>query len=327
MNCEMYRTMRLIRRFEETVVGLVNSNEISGVVHEYVGQEAVAVGICSALEVDDVITSTHRGHGHVIAKGGSVPRMMAELLGREEGTNRGRGGSMHIADVEIGIYGANGIVAAGAPIAAGAALAARYRRQKRVACTFFGDGGVNQGVLFETLNLAVLWKLPMLFVCENNGYAVTVPVALATGVPSIAERAAAFGLAASTVDGMDCRAVNTAAGEAVERARSGGGPTFLECETYRYFGHQSAERTMNLGYRTDEEIEAWRRRDPIDRERRVLIEVDGASERDLDAVDAEVDALLDEAVAFARAGTPPSPATARDGMYASGLLPVEGWAA
>ena len=322
---EMYRTMRIIRRFEERVVDLVNSDEITGVTHEYVGQEAVAVGTCAALEASDVITSTHRGHGHVIAKGGSVARMMAELLGRDTGMNRGRGGSMHIADVGVGVYGANGIVAAGAPIAAGAALASRYRRTRAVACTYFGDGGANQGVLFETLNLAVLWKLPILFVCENNGYAATVPIEVATGVPSIAERAAAFGLPAYTVDGMDCRAVYSAARDAVELARSGGGPTFLECETYRYFGHHTAERLMNLGYRSDDEIDEWRSRDPIERERRVLVENQEANQAEVDAVDAEVETVLEEAIAFARAAEYPDPGTARDFMYASGLQPVKGW--
>src|SRR5438093_6607350 len=180
VRARLYRTMRLIRRFEERVVELVNANEIAGVTHEYVGQEAVAAGVCAALRQDDVITSTHRGHGHVIAKGADVRRMMAELLGRTTGLNRGRGGSMHIADVSLGILGANGIVGAASPFAAGAAWAARQAGKDRVAVTFFGDGGVNQGVLLETMNLAAIWKLPVVFVCENNAYAVTMPSERAT---------------------------------------------------------------------------------------------------------------------------------------------------
>ncbi len=324
---ELYRRMRLIRRFEESVVELVNANEISGVTHEYAGQEAVAVGVCTALRRDDVITSTHRGHGHVIAKGGAVSAMMAELLGREDGTNRARGGSMHIADVGIGIYGANGIVAAGAPIAAGAALAARYRRRPQVAVAFFGDGGANQGVLFETLNLAVLWKLPMVFVCENNRYAATVAIEHATAVASIADRAAAFGLPAEEVDGMSCRAVRAAAEQAVARARAGEGPSFLECRTYRFVGHHTAERMMRLGYRSDDEIEEWKLRDPLAIERRALLESGEATEAELAAADADVEAELATAIEFARASPRPDPATACDYMYASGLQPVRGWAA
>ncbi len=321
---DMYRAMRLIRRFEECVVELVNNDEITGVTHECVGQEAVAVGTCSALGPDDVITSTHRGHGHVIAKGGSVARMIAELLGRENGMNRGRGGSMHIADVGIGIFGANGIVAAGAPIAAGAALAFRYRGSANVACTFFGDGGANQGVLFETLNLAVLWRLPLLFVCENNGYAATTSQEASTVVPSIAERAGAFGLPAVTVDGMSARAVYEAAREAVDRARGGGGPTFLECRTYRYVGHFTGEQHMQLGYRSDDEVQAWRTRDPVETERRALVEAQEATEADIAAVDAAVEQELAAAIEFARASAYPDPATASDFMYASELQAIRG---
>src|SRR6476620_3435269 len=234
MSAELYRTMLLIRRFEERVVDRVNANEIAGVTHEYVGQEAVATGICAALRPDDVITSTHRGHGHLIAKGADVRRMMAELLGRVDGLNRARGGSMHIADLSLGIYGANGIVAAGAPFAAGAAWSFAVDGSGRIAVTFFGEGGANQGILHETMNLAALWKLPVVFVCENNGYAVTLAQERSTA-GSIVDRAAAYGMAAAWVDGMDVEAVLEAASRAAERAREGGGPTFLECRTYRFF--------------------------------------------------------------------------------------------
>jgi pyruvate dehydrogenase E1 component alpha subunit len=313
----LYRTMLTIRRFEERVVDLVNTDEIAGVTHEYVGQEAVATGVCAALRPDDVITSTHRGHGHLIAKGADVGRMTAELMGRVDGLNRGRGGSMHVADLGLGIYGANGIVAAGSPFAAGAAWAFSVDGSKRVAVTFFGDGGANQGVLHETMNAAALWRLPLVFVCENNGYAVTLAQDRSTA-GSVVERAAAYGIAAEAVDGMDVEAVLAAADAAVERARGGGGPSFLECRTYRFVGHHTAERTMKLDYRADDEIERWRARDPV---------VTTAARLDPDErerIDAEVDALLEQAVAFARESPRPDPASALDFVYAGGLQPRPG---
>lgn len=317
---DLYRTMRTIRRFEERIVDLVNANEIAGVTHEYVGQEAVATGICAALRRDDVITSTHRGHGHLIAKGADVRRMMAELLGRVDGLNRGRGGSMHIADLSLGVYGANGIVAAGAPFAAGAAWVAVQKGTGGVAVTFFGDGGTNQGVLHETMNLAALWRLPVIFACENNGYAVTLSQERSTA-GSLVDRAAAYGMAAETVDGMDVEAVLEAARRAVERGRAGEGPTFLECRTYRYFGHHTAERTMQLRYRSEEEIARWRERDPLLVSGRKL----AAAVRD--RIDAEIEELLDDAVAFARRSPRPDPSEALDYAYASGLRPRAGVAA
>jgi pyruvate dehydrogenase E1 component alpha subunit len=314
---DLYRTMRTIRRFEERIVDLVNANEIAGVTHEYVGQEAVATGICAALRPDDVITSTHRGHGHVIAKGADVRRMMAELLGRVDGLNRGRGGSMHIADLSLGIYGANGIVAAGAPFAAGAAWAATVDGSGRVAATFFGDGGANQGVLHETMNLAALWRLPVLFVCENNGYAVTLAQERSTA-GSLVDRAAAYGIAAESVDGMDVQAVLATASCAVARARGGEGPTFLECRTYRFLGHHTAERTMKLSYRTEEEIERWRERDPL------TLAGEKLDRAERERIEAEVEAALDEAVEFARRSPRPDPADAFEFVYASGLRPRSG---
>src|SRR4051794_6374910 len=232
--------MRTIRRFEEHVVDLVNANEIAGVTHEYVGQEAVAVGTCAALRPGDVITSTHRGHGHVLAKGADPARMMAELAGRATGLNRGRGGSMHAADFSLGILGANAIVGAAVPIATGAAWAARRAGLDRVAVTYFGDGAVSQGVVLETLNLASLWQLPVVFVCENNGFATTTRVSAAVA-GSITGRAAAFGIPASTVDASDPHRVLQEARTAVERARSGGGPSFLECVAYRFDAHHTWE--------------------------------------------------------------------------------------
>jgi TPP-dependent pyruvate/acetoin dehydrogenase alpha subunit len=317
VSSELYRTMRLIRRFEERVVDLVNANEIAGVTHEYVGQEAIATGVCAALRRDDVITSTHRGHGHVLAKGVSPDRMFAELLGRLGGTNRARGGSMHIADLELGIYGANGIVAAGAPIAAGAAWAGRRIGSDRVAVCFFGDGGLNQGVLHETLNLATIWSLPLVFVCENNGYAVTMATASATAGDPV-ERARAYGMRAGLVDGMDVRAVLDATEAAVAHARAGHGPSFLECRAYRFFGHHTAERTMRLTYRSDEEIAEWRLRDPL------LVEAARLESDEVAESDAEVEQLLDEALAQARASERPDPADAFAYMYADGPEPRAG---
>jgi TPP-dependent pyruvate/acetoin dehydrogenase alpha subunit len=307
MREQLYRTMRTIRRFEERVVELVNANEIAGVTHEYVGQEAVATGVCAALRPEDVITSTHRGHGHVIAKGADVRRMFAELLGRVDGLNRGRGGSMHIADFEAGVLGANGIVAAGTPHAAGAAWAFKAAGEDRVAVSFFGEGGLNQGVLLETINLAAIWELPVIFVCENNGYAVTMAADRATA-GTIVDRAHAYGIPAETVDGMDTEAVYEATAQARERRA----PAFLECRTYRFVGHHTAERTMKLGYRGDDEIARWRERDPL--------EVTG-SRLDPGAraeIDAEVEELLDDAVAFGRQSPRPDPSSALDFVWAEG---------
>jgi pyruvate dehydrogenase E1 component alpha subunit len=302
--------MLLIRRFEERVVDLVNANEIAGVTHESVGQEAVAVGACSVLRPDDVITSTHRGHGHLLAKGADPARMMAELLGRVTGTNRARGGSMHIADFGIGVFGANGMVGAGAPWAAGAAWAARRRKSDSVALCFFGDGAVNQGVVLETLNLAAIWRLPVIFVCENNGYAVTMPAAESiAGV--LVGRAEACGIPATVVDGMDVDAVRDAAAVSVARARGGQGPSFLECRTYRYFGHHTAERTMGLTYRTDEEVASWRARDPVATQAARLEPSERAR------IDTAVETVLDEAIAFARASARPHVDDAYEFTYAS----------
>lgn len=320
---EIYRSLLLIRRFEERVVDLVNSNEIPGVTHEYVGQEAVAVGVCQALRPDDVITSTHRGHGHVIAKGGDVKRMMAELLAKETGLNRARGGSMHIADLSLGIYGANGIVGGGVPFAAGAAWAAKREGADRVAVAFFGDGGINQGVVHETMNLAAIWNLPVVFVCENNRYAVTFPADQASVLP-LDERASSYGFESLRVDGMDVQAVFDVASASIDKARRGEGPTFLDCQTYRFFGHHTAERVMKLGYRTDDEIARWQERDPVI----TWPEQSGLTDDQLEQVSREVDALLDDAVAYARESPEPKPEDALSFVYATGSspeFPMKGW--
>ncbi len=319
-----YRTMRTIRRFEQRVVELVNRNEIAGVTHEYVGEEAVATGVCHALRSDDVITSTHRGHGHILAKGGAPRRMMAELMGRATGYNRGRGGSMHIADLALGIFGANGIVGAGAPIACGAAMTAKLRGTDRVAVSFFGDGATNQGVVHEAMNLAAIWRLPVVFVCENNGYAISASIREMSPLQRLSDRAAAYGMPGETVDGMDVLAVHAAASRAIARARAGEGPSFLECRTYRFVGHFTAEKALGIKYRPDEEIEQWRQRDPLVtypawlREQRVC---------DPAVVDGEVEAVLEEAIAFARQSPMPPAEEALDGMYATTYpgFPAPGW--
>ena len=300
---DRYRAMRLIRGFEELVLDLVRRGEVVGGTHSYIGQEAVAVGVCAALRPDDMITSTHRGHGHVLAKGAEPRRVLAELLGRVDGLNRGRGGSMHAADFSRGILGANGIVGAGAPIAAGAAWAERQRGGDRIAVSFFGDGALNQGVLLETLNLAAAWRLPVVFVCENNGYATTLPAATAVAGSALG-RAAAFGIPAETIDGMSAEAVLAATETAVKRARSGAGPSFLECLTYRFEGHHTMERRFRLNYRTPEEVEQWRSRDPLVLGAGLL--EPGEQER----IDAEVAYELAQACTFALASPAPDPADA-----------------
>ncbi len=312
---ELYRQMGRLRRFEERVVELLDADEIAAHAHEYVGQEAVAVGVSAALRTDDVVTSTHRGHGHVLAKGADPAAMFAELMGRESGCNRGRGGSMHIADLSLGIYGANGIVGAGAPIACGAARIFRDSGSDRVAVPFFGDGAMNQGVLLESLNVAAIWKLPLVFVCENNLYAITSPIReMATG--ELRDRAAAFGLAAEVVDGMDVLAVRDAATRLIEAARRGAGAGFLECRTYRFSGHFTAERGRDFGYRTAAEIEEWRTRDPLDVLARRLDAESGWAAGDRSAIDAEVAAEIEAAIETARAAPRPDPASALDHMYA-----------
>ncbi|MFI5643364.1 thiamine pyrophosphate-dependent dehydrogenase E1 component subunit alpha [Kitasatospora sp. NPDC051705] len=314
---ERYRMLRLIRGFEELALGLVRAGAIPGGIHPYIGQEAVAVGVCAALGPGDRLTSTHRGHGHVLARGAAPDRLLAELAGRVDGLNGGRGGSMHAADLSLGILGANGIVGAGAPIAVGAAWAARQAGDGRVAVAFFGDGALNQGVLLESFNLAAMWRLPVLFVCENNGYATTLPAATAVA-GSATGRAAAFGIPAEEVDGMDTEAVRAAALRAVDRARAGGGPGFLECRTYRYEGHHTMERRMKLHYRTPEEVAAWRARDPLPRAAALL------DARAVAGIDEEVAGRLAVAEDFALASAHPDPASALDHLYADGLRPRAG---
>ena len=323
---EWYRRMRRLRRFEMRAAELVGDGEIAGPVHEYIGEEAVAVGVCAALRADDVITSTHRGHGHILAKGGASDRMYAELLGRESGYNRGRGGSMHIADFDLGIYGANGIVGAGAPMACGAAHTFRIRGEDRVAVPFFGDGAMNQGVLLESFNLAVILHLPVVFACENNGFAITSSIADMLG-GDLVRRAEGFGLPARSVDGMDVREVHAATMEAVGRARAGGGPTFLEFRTARYSVHNISQGGRMRDNRSEEFLAEARTRDPIERLAGELARDGGWGAGGREEVDDEVEREIEGAIGFARNSPRPRPETALDYMYAETYpdFPAPGW--
>ncbi|MFG1717500.1 thiamine pyrophosphate-dependent dehydrogenase E1 component subunit alpha [Micromonospora chalcea] len=308
----LYRTVRLIRRFEERAIELVRAGEIVGGIHPYLGQEGIAAGVCAALSAEDLVTGTHRGHGHVLAKGADPARMLAELCGRVTGLNRGRGGSMHAADFGVGVLGANAIVGAAGAILTGAVWERRRRGADIVGATFFGDGAVNEGMLLEAFNLAALWRVPVLFVCENNGYATTMPVEGAVA-GTIAGRAAAFGMPAAAVDGQDPEAVREVTAAAVARMRAGGGPELIEARTYRFDAHHTFEHQVRLDYRPPEEVAQGRSRDPVDIAGARLEPAARAE------VDAAVEADLDAAVEFALAGPHPDPATALDHLYASGL--------
>ena len=311
-SADLYRTVRLIRRFEQRAIEMVRGGVIPGGIHPYIGEEAIAAGVCAALRADDLITSTHRGHGHVLAKGADPIRMLAELAGRETGLNSGRGGSMHAADVSAGIYGANAIVGASAAIAAGAAWSHRRAGHDRVAVTFFGDGAVNQGVLLEALNLASLRRLPVIFVCENNQFATSTRMRDSTA-GTITGRAEAFGIPAETIDGMDPEAVLEAASRAVARARAGDGPTFLECMTYRFDAHHTWEHVARPRYRSDEEVAAGSVRDPVE------IQAARVPEAVRSRIDEEIEELLDQARRFVDASDEPDPSGALDYLYAGGL--------
>jgi pyruvate dehydrogenase E1 component alpha subunit len=309
----MYERMGLVREFEERLRTLVQRGVPVGPVHFYTGQEAVAVGVCAALRLSDWIASTHRGHGHCIAKGVDVRAMMAELYGKTTGTNRGKGGSMHITDVRVGMLGVNPIVGMGTPHAVGAALSARVRGTDEIAVAFFGEGAASMGVVHEAMNLASIWALPVVFVCENNGYAQATPVEYAVAADRISDRAAAYRMPGVTVDGQDVLAVRGAAEEAVRRARSGGGPSLVECMTYRYHGHHQGDDTLR--YRTADEEKAARDRDCLRLFREVLL-ARGFEAAALDALDDRNRERLDEAVAFAEAGPLPGPEELLAGVYA-----------
>jgi len=307
--------MHLIRKFEEGAEQTYMRGLVHGTMHLSIGQEASAVGVCAVLRPDDYITSTHRGHGHCIGKGADPKLMFAEFFGKDAGYCRGRGGSMHIADVASGNLGANGIVGGGLPIAVGAALALRQRKQDQVVVCFFGDGANNEGAFHESLNMAAIWDLPVVFVCENNHYGMSMSTERSTAVSRIAQRALAYDIPGVTVDGNDFGDVAQAARDAVSRARTGDGPTLLECVTYRHRGHSKSDRNR---YRTKEEIEAWIARDPISRFEQELLE-QGLIERvEIDEIAAAAEREIQAAIEFAHACPAPDPATLTDFVYAEG---------
>jgi len=307
------RQMLEIRFFEDKVFELLSRNVITGASHLYAGQEAVAVGACAALGPEDVITSTHRGHGHCIAKGGQLPEMMAELCGKSTGYSRGRGGSMHIADVAKGNLGATGIVGGNIPVATGAGLAIKMRGERRVVVCFFGDGACNNGVFHESLNMAGLWKLPVVYVIENNLYGMSVSTKRACAVGSISDRASGYGMPGTAVDGQDVLAVREAVAEAVGRARAGAGPTLIEARTYRYYGHSRSDPRK---YRTREEEEHYRtERDPIELFKRRLVEAKVASAGEIGAVEKAVGEAIEAATAFALESPYPDESELYDFLY------------
>jgi TPP-dependent pyruvate/acetoin dehydrogenase alpha subunit len=307
---DFFREMLLIRRFEEKVEERFRAGELPGFLHVAIGQEAVAVGVCRALEDDDVIASTHRAHGHTLAKGTHPNEVMAELYGKVEGCSRGYGGSMHLYDVERGNLGANAVVGGGLPAITGAALAFKLRAEPRVAVAFFGDGATNIGTFHESLNLAQLWRVPAVFVCENNHWAESTPAHQQLPIEDLEQRAVAFGMASLKVDGQDVEAVYRGALRALEHARGGDGPMFLLCETYRLVGHYVGDPQV---YRPKDEQKHLREtQDPIEKLRERL----GLSEEEVEELDREVTELVEASVEFAKAGTDPAPEDALKNVYA-----------
>jgi len=309
----MLRKMYVIRFFEEMVDDLFARGLVHGTMHLSVGQEASAVGSISALNHHDYILSTHRGHGHCIAKGVDLDLMMAEFLGKETGYCRGRGGSMHIADMEGRNLGANGVVGGGIPLAVGVGLALQMKRRDEIVMGFFGDGAANQGSFHEALNMAAIWSLPVVYVCENNQYGMSMSTTRAFKIEHIAQRAASYGMPGVTVDGNDVLAVHDAASEAVSRARVGDGPTLVECLTYRWKGHSKSDQEL---YRTKEEVKTWKNKDPIRRFRGLLVD-EGVINREEDAeIEEAAKRTIDEALEFAQASPEPALDTILEGVYA-----------
>jgi pyruvate dehydrogenase E1 component alpha subunit len=310
---ELLRQMYIIRAFEFMAEQAYAEGKIHGTMHLSVGQEAAAVGSMAAIRPDDLILSTHRGHGHCIAKGGDIRRMAAEFFGKETGYCRGRGGSMHIADVEGGNLGANGVVAGGIPLAVGVGLSLKLQKSDRIVLGFFGDGAVNTGPFHESLNMAAIWNLPVVFICENNQYAMSFSVKRALAIKDLSIRAASYGMPGVTIDGNDVLAVYRAVREGVQRARSGGGPSFVVCDTYRWRGHSRSDRNL---YRTKEEIEAWKEKDPIARFRGYLIAAEVLTAEQAEHFEKEAQAIIEDAVSFAEASPEPSVEAIEEGVYA-----------
>lgn len=317
MLVEMYKNMVRIRKFEEAVHKSYSEGRITtpGLLHLYIGEEAVAVGACSTLRNDDYIVSTHRGHGHCLAKGGNMQKMMAEIWGRETGYCRGKGGSMHISDPEIGIVGCSGIVGAGNPISAGVGYSIQRRGTDQVCVSFFGDGATNTGGFHEGISLAAAWGLPIIFVCENNLYAISVSTKKAFKVQDIADRASGYGIPGSIVDGMDVLEVYSAVETAVNKARKGDGPSLIECKTYRYLGHMLGDPDFGVGhYRSEKELESWKARDPIIKFGEKLVEQKILSQVDVKKIDDRAMNEAEEAVKFAEDSPFPKPEAALDDL-------------
>ena len=310
---DMYRTIVRIRTFEERVSKEFAAGNLPGIVHLYLGEEAAATGACANLRPDDYITSTHRGHGHLIAKGGKTDLMMAELYGKKTGYCKGKGGCMHIADTDIGILGANGIVGAGIPIAGGAALSAQIRGTDQVTICFFGDGASGTCRFHEGINMGSHWKLPVVYVIENNQYAMSTRTRDVRNIENISDRAAAYGIPGVSVDGNDVLAVYEAVGEAVARARKGEGPTMIECETWRWHGHTEGDPQA---YKSKEESEEWMKKDPIPRFREKLIEMGVLTEKEADEINQAILEEIDEAVKFAAESPFPDPEETLEDVFA-----------
>jgi len=296
----LYKMMLKIRLFEDRIVDLYARGEVPGLAHLYIGEEAVAAGVCAELRADDYITSTHRGHGHVIAKGAELKPMMAELYGKKNGYCKGKGGSMHIADMEIGILGANGIAGGGLPIAVGAGWSARWRQTDQVAVCFFGDDASNNGTFHESLNLASLHQLPVIFVCENNLYGISTCQVQHQPISDIAIRSTSYNMPGVVVDGNDVLDVHQAAVKAIKRARAGEGPTLIECKTYRWRGHHEGDPNQGDRYRSKEEIRAWKEKDPIERFAATLVSQRTTTRKQLAAFEKALVSEIDAAVEFAR---------------------------
>ncbi|WP_181692308.1 thiamine pyrophosphate-dependent dehydrogenase E1 component subunit alpha [Natronomonas sp. LN261] len=320
---ESLRRMLTIREFDTKAGQYFADGEIPGFVHLYIGEEAVAVGTCAALDPDDLISSTHRGHGHCIAKGLDTELMMAELFGKEDGYCNGKGGSMHIADVESGMLGANGIVGAGPPLATGAALSIDYQDRDQVALAFLGDGAVAQGQVHEAINLASTWDLPAIFLVENNRYGEATPVEKQHNLSQLSDTAQAYDIPGLTVDGMDVTAVAEAVKEARKRARAGDGPTLIEAETYRYRGHYEGDEQ---NYRTDEELEQWQERDAIDSFKRRLIDRGELTEDDFEEMQAAIEEAIADAIEYAQESEFPAPEEAYDDMFSESVPEIEAFA-
>lgn len=308
---DIHRRMLRIRLFEEAAGRLSEAGRVPGFIHLYVGQEAVAAGVCTALRDTDQVSSTHRGHGHLVAKGGDLSRMMAELMGKSTGYCGGKGGSMHVCDLDLNMLGANGIVGGGVPIAVGAGFANKYRANGAVSVAFFGDGATNIGAFHEAANMAATLGLPVLFVCENNEYAEFTPRDLTMAITDVVERAAAYGMPGAKVDGMDPVAVFDATTAALASARQGDGPSFIECKTYRFYNHHGVQ-TLGMKYRSDAEVEQWRARDPIPRHEDLMVRVGAMTPDGIEALRAEIAAEVETAIEFAEQSPLPDP----DGLLA-----------